>query len=359
MRAETGWSLVWADEFSQPNGSSPDPAKWAMETEGGGWGNNELQYYTARTNNARIENGQLIIEARQESFSGSNYTSARLKTQGKVSWLYGRMEARIKIPKTQGIWPAFWMLGTNITSVNWPNCGEIDIMENIGREPTQVHGTIHGPGYSGGGSIGRAYPSPGNAAFGDDFHLYAIEWTTNQIKWFVDGVQFFGVNPASLPAGAAWVFNKPEYILLNVAVGGNWPGNPDGTTVFPQRMVVDYVRVYAPTSLPAGGANLLSNPGLEAGSLAGWTTYGAGFNTLRETIDKVPVREGTNVFKLFGQFNGSENFSGMWRNQAAAAGQKWQKGGGRGGIRARKPAYMGEKIMHFGLYSSHFSYYAQ
>ncbi len=294
-----------------------------METGGGGWGNSELQYYTARTNNARIENSQLIIEARQESFSGSNYTSARLKTQGKVSWLYGRMEARIKIPKTQGIWPAFWMLGTNITSVNWPNCGEIDIMENIGREPTQVHGTIHGPGYSGGGSIGRAYPSPGNAAFGDDFHLYAIEWTTNQIKWFVDGVQFFGVNPASLPAGAAWVFNKPEYILLNVAVGGNWPGNPDGTTVFPQRMVVDYVRVYAPTSLPAGGANLLSNPGIESGSLEGGMTYDAGFNTLRETIDKVPVREGTNVFKLFGQFNGSENFSGMRQNLAVAAGQKW------------------------------------
>ena len=240
-----GWQLTWSDEFAQADGSSPDSAKWGYDIGGGGWGNGELEYYTSRTNNARIEGGQLVIEAKQESFGGSSYTSARLLTKGKWSWTYGRIEARIKIPRGQGIWPACWMLGANIDSVGWPTCGEIDIMENIGREPTLVHGTIHGPGYSGGNGIGGAYSLPGNAIFADDFHLYAVEWTTNQIKWFVDGQQYFTVTPASLPNGTTWVFTQPQFLLLNVAVGGAWPGNPDGTTSFPQRMTVDYVRVYS------------------------------------------------------------------------------------------------------------------
>ncbi|HLP75728.1 MAG TPA: glycoside hydrolase family 16 protein, partial [Candidatus Paceibacterota bacterium] len=258
-QSNTGWSLVWSDEFNQPDGSSPDSAKWSYDTGGGGWGNSELEYYTSRTNNVRIEGGKLVIEARQENYLGSNYTSARLKTKGKVSWAYGRIEARIQIPRGQGIWPAFWMMGTNVDSVSWPTCGEIDIMENIGKEPTQVHGTIHGPGYSGSSGIGGPFTLPGGGAFADAFHVYAIEWTTNQIKWFVDGYQFFSVNAASLPAGTTWVFTQPQFILLNLAVGGVWPGNPDGTTVFPQRMTVDYIRVYAPTNLPANGVNALAN----------------------------------------------------------------------------------------------------
>jgi beta-glucanase (GH16 family) len=255
-----GWTLVWADEFDQADGSVPDSTKWAYDIGASGWGNNERQHYTARTNNVRIEDGHLIIEARAESFAGANYTSARLSTQDKAAWMFGRIEARIKIPRGQGIWPAFWMLGTNITSAGWPKCGEIDILENIGREPELVHGTVHGPGYSGSGGIGAGYSLPGNPVFADDFHVYAIEWTANQIKWFVDGQEYFAVTPASLPSGATWVFNAPQFIILNVAVGGRWPGYPDDSTVFPQRMTVDYVRVHAPApNLPPRGDNAVTN----------------------------------------------------------------------------------------------------
>jgi beta-glucanase (GH16 family) len=318
----TGWTLAWADEFNQPDGSSPDTTRWTYDLGAGGWGNNEWQYYTSRTNNIRIENGCLVIEARQENYQGSSYTSARLKTQGKAAWAYGRIEARMKIPRTQGIWPAFWMLGTNITSAGWPTCGEIDIMENIGREPTTVHGTVHGPGYSGGSGIGGPYSLPGNAPFADDFHVYAVEWTTNQIKWFVDGQQYFSVTPASLPAGSTWVFTQPQFLLLNVAVGGNWPGYPDGTTVFPQRMAVDYVRVYAPSNLTACADNLLVNPGFENGGLANWSVYGAGFNTLLENSASLPVHDGSNVFKVFGQFTGTDNYSGVYQDSAVSPGQR-------------------------------------
>jgi beta-glucanase (GH16 family) len=253
-------NIVWSDEFNQSDGSSPDPTKWTYDIGGGGYGNNELESYTSRTNNARIQGGQLVIEADQETYTGPdnitrNYTSARMLTKGKWSWAYGRMEARIKIPRGQGIWPAFWMLGANIDSVGWPTCGEIDIMENIGKTSDQgtEHGTIHGPQtpgtdynyYSG---VGGTYTLPGGAALADDFHIYAVEWTPNQIKWFLDTNQFFTATPASLPSGATWVFTNPQFFVLNVAVGGNWPGNPDGTTVFPQQMLVDYVRVYQQTA---------------------------------------------------------------------------------------------------------------
>jgi beta-glucanase (GH16 family) len=247
------WNVVWNDEFNQPDGSSPNPTKWVFETGGGGHGNNELENYTSRTNNARIVNGQLVIEADKENYGGSSYTSARMKTQGKWSWTYGRMEARIKIPRGQGIWPAFWTLGSNIGSVGWPTCGEIDIMENIGKTSDQnlVHGTIHGPqsggDYNGGQGVTMTYPLPGGAALADDFHIYAVEWTNNQIKWFLDTHQYFTATAAGLPGGATWVFTQPQFILLNVAVGGNWPGYPDATTVFPQQMLVDYVRVYEQT----------------------------------------------------------------------------------------------------------------
>ena len=246
-QALPGWTLSWADEFSQANGTKPDNTKWGYDIGGSGWGNNELQYYTDRSENARIENGQLVIEARAENFGGKNYTSARLLTKDKWSWTYGRIEARIKIPKGQGIWPAFWMLGANIGAVGWPNCGEIDIMENIGSLPSTLYGTLHGPGYSGGGGISGNTILTG-AALGDDFHVYAIEWEENRIRWFLDGQQFFTLTPANLPPGSAWVFNQPQFLILNVAVGGNWPGNPNGSTVFPQRMTVDYVRVYKPST---------------------------------------------------------------------------------------------------------------
>ncbi|MGD0262076.1 MAG: family 16 glycosylhydrolase [Verrucomicrobiota bacterium] len=289
------WQLVWSDEFNQPDGSSPNPTNWCYDTGGGGWGNNELECYTSRTNNARIVGGQLVIEADQESYGGCSYTSARLLTQGKWSWAYGRFEASIKIPRGQGIWPAFWMLGTNIDSVGWPTCGEIDIMENIGKTSDQGtdHGTIHGPqsggDYNGGAGVGGTYTLPGGAALADNFHIYAVEWTTNQIKFFLDTNLFFTATPASLPSGATWVFTQPQFFILNVAVGGNWPGDPDATTVFPQQMLVDYVHVYAyvpSTNAPTAPTGLTVSPG-NAKVYLSWaaSTSGAtGYNVKRSTI---------------------------------------------------------------------------
>jgi len=232
------WRLVWHDEF---DGAVLDTTKWVRETGGNGWGNAELEFYTDRVENARLENGYLVIEARHEPFGNQAYTSARLKTQGLGAWKYGRIEARIQIPRGQGLWPAFWMLGDDIAQVGWPTCGEMDIMENIGKEPGTVHGTVHGPGYSGANGISSAYALT-SGAFADSFHVFAIEWQPSVIQWFVDGALYKTVLPANLPG--RWVYDHPFFILLNVAVGGYWPGNPDSTTVFPQTMRVDYVRVY-------------------------------------------------------------------------------------------------------------------
>jgi beta-glucanase (GH16 family) len=258
----TVWSLVWRDEFNGPNGSGIDPTKWVSETGGWGWGNNELEYYTSRPVNAHLENGALVITALRETYTGPDnvtrdYTSARLKTQGKFSLTYGRIEARLKIPYGQGLWPAFWMLGADIDQVSWPTCGEMDIMENIGREPSMVHGTIHGPGYSGGNGIGASYSLPNGRRFADDFHTFAIEWEPNVIRFYVDGLLYATKTPTDLPNGSNWVFAHPFFILLNVAVGGFWPGNPDASTVFPQTMKVDYVRVYQRTT-PSNATLLLT-----------------------------------------------------------------------------------------------------
>jgi beta-glucanase (GH16 family) len=252
------WKLVWSDEFDGPNGSPVDSTKWGFDTGGGGWGNNELETYTSRTENASREGGMLVVKAIKETFRGSDnitrdYTSARLLTRNKFSQAYGRIEARIKVPYGQGIWPAFWMLGDNIGTAGWPNCGEIDIMENIGREPSIVHGTIHGPGYSGGDGIGAAYTLPTGQKFSDNFHTFAVEWEPNVMRWYVDGLLYKTITPANLPAGKSWVFDHPFFIILNVAVGGYWPLYPDATTVFPQQMLVDYVRVYqraTPSNVP-------------------------------------------------------------------------------------------------------------
>jgi beta-glucanase (GH16 family) len=234
-------ALTWSDEFNGAAGSAPNGANWNFETGAGGWGNNELQNYTSSRNNSALDgNGNLVITARQE---GSGYTSARLTTKGKVQPQYGRLEARIKIPRGQGIWPAFWMLGGQFPGTPWPNSGEIDIMENIGREPNRVHGTLHGPGYSGANPITGSYQHPQNWSFADDFHTFAIDWSPNSITWLVDGNAYQTFTPANT-GSSPWVFNQPFFFILNVAVGGNWPGYPDGSTQFPQQMVVDYVRVY-------------------------------------------------------------------------------------------------------------------
>ncbi|HRQ44611.1 MAG TPA: CIA30 family protein [Candidatus Goldiibacteriota bacterium] len=241
--------LIFSDEF---DGASIDGAKWVFETGSGGWGNNEIQYYTDRADNARIEGGNLVIEARQESYGGSAYTSARMKTQGRFSAMYGRVEAKIKLPYGQGIWPAFWMLGDNIGTVGWPACGEIDIMEMIGggedRDDT-LYGTAHWE-YNGHASYGGHTELPDPQYFYEQYHVFAIEWDSNSIRWYLDGVQYhvIDITPADLSE-----LNQDYFIILNLAVGGNWPGSPDGTTVFPQRMYVDWVRWYncdAPTYTP-------------------------------------------------------------------------------------------------------------
>ena len=245
--------LTFKDEFNGASGAGIDTSKWTAETGGWGWGNQELEYYTNSTQNAYLDgSGSLVIKAVKLTpplnlscwYGPCQYTSARLITKGKFEQKYGRFEARIKVPRGQGIWPAFWMLGNNIDTVGWPACGEIDIMENIGREPTIVHGTVHGPGYSGANGIGGSFSLTNNAAFADDFHVYATEWSENEIRFYVDGKLYKTVTPANLPQGAAWVFDHPFFMILNVAVGGAWPGSPDQTTVFPQMMLVDYVRVY-------------------------------------------------------------------------------------------------------------------
>jgi len=252
------WSLVWSDEFDGPSGSAVDSSKWSFDIGGNGWGNNELETYTDRAVNAHVEGGLLVIKALKETFTGTdgitrNYTSARLLTKNKFTQAYGRFEARIKIPYGQGIWPAFWMLGDNIGTVGWPTCGEIDIMENIGKEPSIVHGTFHGPGYSGAQGISAAYALPNGQKFSDDFHTFAVEWEPNVVRFYVDGLLYKTRTPADLPAGKSWVFDHPFFVILNVAVGGGFPGNPDATTVFPQQMLVDYVRVYqrvTPSNVP-------------------------------------------------------------------------------------------------------------
>jgi beta-glucanase (GH16 family) len=243
------YTLTWSDEFSSPDGSSPDSSKWTMDIGGNGWGNNELEYYTSRPQNVQIVNGNLSITALNETYTGTDgvtrqYTSARLKTAGRFTQRYGRFEARIKLPKGQGLWAAFWMLGDNYTSVGWPQCGEIDIMENIGSNPSTILGTLHGPGYSGSAGLTANYSLPSPQLFSDDFHLFAVEWEPTAIRFYVDGVLYKTRTPADLPAGTQWVFDHPFYIILNLAVGGNLPGAPDATTQFPQSMLVDYVRVY-------------------------------------------------------------------------------------------------------------------
>jgi beta-glucanase (GH16 family) len=247
----SGFTLVWSDEFSSANGSAPDSTKWTYDIGGGGWGNLELESYTSRPQNVQIQNGNLVITVLQENYTGTdgiarNYTSARLKTQNLFAQAYGRFEARIKIPRGQGLWPAFWMLGNDITQSGWPKCGEIDIMENIGREPGIGHGSLHGPSSIAPTSDHTATIFlPAGQNYADDFHVYAIEWEPGAVRFYVDANNYATFTQVQWPAGGQWVFDHPFFILLNVAVGGSWPGSPDATTQFPQQMLVDYVRVYS------------------------------------------------------------------------------------------------------------------
>ncbi|MGW1626884.1 ricin-type beta-trefoil lectin domain protein [Streptomyces sp. NPDC002172] len=242
-------AVTFSDTFDGAAGSPVDSSKWTLET-GDNVNNHEREYYTSGTGNAALDGqGHLVITARKENpanyqcwYGTCQYTSARMNTSGKFSAQYGHVEARMKIPRGQGMWPAFWMLGTDIGSVGWPNSGEIDVMENVGYEPSTVHGTIHGPGYSGSNGIGAAYSLPNGQAFADGFHTFAVDWAPNSVKWSVDGTVYETRTPSDV-GGNTWAFNKPFFLILNLAVGGYWPGDPDGSTAFPAQLVVDSVSV--------------------------------------------------------------------------------------------------------------------
>ena len=259
--AQSCYELVWSDEFNYSG--KPDPNVWTHETGAGGWGNNEWQYYTDRPENARVEDGKLVIEARKEDYEGSSYTSARLITyQSGVSFKYGKIEARIKLPYGQGIWPAFWMLGNGIfEGTPWPGCGEIDILEMIGGGTGRddvAHGTVHWSDASGnhasyGGSI-----QLDNGILADDYHTFSITWDASMIRWYMDGIQYHQV---SIGVDHMSEFHEEFFILLNLAVGGNWPGYPDASTIFPQKMYVDYVRVYQLDTAPEITGDSLVVPG--------------------------------------------------------------------------------------------------
>lgn len=326
--AQTAWKLVWSDEFNGPAGSSPDPTKWNYDLGGGGWGNGELETYTNSQNNAFQDGkGNLVIRAIRDS--SGNYTSARLQSGAPeastqttdLSWQYGRIEARIKLPFGQGVWPAFWMLGEDIATVPWPGCGELDIMENFGTFHNNAsinNGTAHGPGYSGGNGLTAAFTLPAGETVSNNYHVYAIEWSQNSIQWFVDGVAYHTVTSASITSGAKWVFNAPFFILLNLAIGGpgTFLGTPDPSAPFPnQDMLVDYVRVYQTANAAGPAINIggvvdaaTAAPALTPGSLA--SIYGTG---LAATTNSATFDSTAGAF--------SENVSGVqvFVNGAASA----------------------------------------
>ena len=234
------WSLVWSDDFNGTAGDLPDETKWGFDLgNNNGWGNQELESYTKEPENVSLDgNGNLVITAIK---NGNSFTSARVKTQDKFTQAYGRFEARLKTPYGPGIWPAFWMLGANNLEVGWPQCGEIDIMEMKGQQPNIVNGTIHGPGYNAGNAISGSYALR-NSRFDLDFHVFAVEWTADQIDFFVDDYLYKRITKKDVPG--QWVYDHPFFLLLNVAVGGNYVGFPTDQTPFPQKITIDYVRVY-------------------------------------------------------------------------------------------------------------------
>lgn len=234
-------TLIWSDEFNTTG--SPSTSNWNYDIGNGdwGWGNNELQYYTNRSENVKQENGNLIITAIKEAYQGYNYTSSRLKTQNKFSFKYGRIEVRAKLPAGRGVWPAIWMLGDNITSVGWPACGEIDIMEYVGYQPNVVHSAIHTTSSSG-NTVNKHSHDLTTAE--EDFHVYAIDWTSTEIKFYVDETLHYTYKPSGYN-DSTWPFNKNQFLILNLAVGGNWGGAQGiDDSIFPQQFLIDYVRIY-------------------------------------------------------------------------------------------------------------------
>ena len=256
------WNLVWSDEF---NGSSVNTANWTFETGGGGWGNQELENYT-NGSNASVANGVLTITARKTTtgscwYGTCQYTSTRMKTQGKREIRYGRIEARMQLPAGKGLWPAFWMLGSNIGSVGWPQCGELDIMENRGSSPGSSSSAIHGPGYSGATPFNH-----GTGISSGGWNTYAIEWSATQLRFLVNGTVHYTVSKSTIQTRGAWVFDQPFFIIMNLAVGGHFDGSPTSSTPFPANMNIDYVRVYqagsgTPTPTPGGGVEITPGAG--------------------------------------------------------------------------------------------------
>jgi len=314
----TGWRLVWSDEFNGAAGTPPDSAKWNYDLGGGGWGNGEAETYTDSPSNVFQDGrGNLVIRAIRDSHG--NYTSARLQTgspgasthTADLSWQYGLVEARIKLPFGHAVWPAFWMLGENIGTAGWPSCGEIDIMENFGtygnvNDAGINNGTIHGPVAAGSTtdfSAGGRYTLPLGELVSDDYHIYAIQWSANSVAFYVDGALYYTATPSSVPAGQ-WVFNGPFFILLNLAIGGpgTFLGTPDPNAPFPnQDMLVDYVRVYQAVSIGATTPAIAPSGILNAASFLGDIAPGSlatlfGDNLADSTYQGSQVLDGNNHF---------------------------------------------------------------
>jgi beta-glucanase (GH16 family) len=231
--------MTWAQEFDGPKGAPPDPSIWVAEVGGGGWGDAQEQTYTQPPANASLTgDGQLAIVAQADPDLG--VTSARLTTRGRVAFRYGVIAARMKVPPGRGVWPAFWMLGTDIGEVGWPACGEIDVMEYVGGDPTSVHGTVHGPGFAGVGlGIGSRHAAA--SLLSEQFHDYAVQWQPGRLSWSVDGDEYFRVTPDAVPG--PWPFDHPFFLVLNLAIGGTWPGNESVASALPAELLVDWIRV--------------------------------------------------------------------------------------------------------------------
>jgi beta-glucanase (GH16 family) len=245
VQSPVRWDLVWSDEFNDKADAPINAKFWTHDVGGDGWGNGQLEYNTDRVENVSHDGfGNLRIVARKEAFESNGYTSGRIKTEDKIEQKYGRIEARIKLPTGQGIWPAFWMLGGNFAEVGWPQCGEIDIMEYRGQEPQIAIGSLHGPGYSGGAAISNKYKFPGEEGLDEGFHVFAVEWDPGRITWYVDDVAYKTISSTQVTNRGEWVYAHPFFLLLNVAVGGGFVGPVGADTVFPQTMLIDYVRIF-------------------------------------------------------------------------------------------------------------------